>query len=108
MNIKKKIIVGAAASLFAVATMFNMGMLNEKSGGDVSLDAIALMAKAQDESNNGCPSPTFECTAGGPGSSSCSVTVDTLAGGITYSVTCNEPCFACCNGLPGGGAKCFK
>jgi hypothetical protein len=108
MKLKKKVIFGMIAGLFAVVTVFNMGMLDENGTGEVSLDAIALMAEAQNESNNGCSSPTFECTAGGPGSSSCSVTMDTVAGGITYSVTCNSPCYACCNGLPGGGAKCFK
>ncbi|MGM0504467.1 MAG: hypothetical protein ACQESQ_07605 [Bacteroidota bacterium] len=108
MKGKKKLIFGMIASLFALATVFNMNMLNENVTGDVSLDAIAVMAQAQNESNNGFSSPTFECTAGGPGSSSCSITMDTVAGGITYSVTCNAPCYACCNGLPGGGAKCFK
>lgn len=37
------------ASCFAVAAMFNMGMLNENSAGDVSQDAIAVMAEANPE-----------------------------------------------------------
>jgi hypothetical protein len=38
MNFKKKAIIGIAAGLFAVATVFNMGMLDEKNGSDVSLE----------------------------------------------------------------------
>ncbi|MGM0505515.1 MAG: hypothetical protein ACQESQ_12900 [Bacteroidota bacterium] len=49
MKIKKKAIFGMFAGLFAVATVFNMGMLNENGDGDISLDAIAVMAKADGE-----------------------------------------------------------
>ncbi|MGM0505388.1 MAG: hypothetical protein ACQESQ_12250, partial [Bacteroidota bacterium] len=49
----KKAIIGIAAGLFAVATVFNMNMLNDKSGSDVSLDAVAAMAEAQSESGGG-------------------------------------------------------
>ena len=42
-------------SLFAVATVFNMNMLNENGGGDVSLKAISVMAQAQgEEGENHC------------------------------------------------------
>ena len=37
-------------SLFAVATVFNMNIAEQNDAGDVSLDAIAVMAQAQDES----------------------------------------------------------
>jgi hypothetical protein len=47
MKLKKKVIFGMVAGLFAVATVFNMSMLNENGAGDVSLDAVALMAQAQ-------------------------------------------------------------
>lgn len=40
-------------SLFAVATVFNMNLLNNDSDGDISLDAVAVMAQAQDESPGG-------------------------------------------------------
>jgi hypothetical protein len=50
---KKKIFIGIAMSLFAVATVFNMNMLNENGAGDVSLDALAVMAQAQDEGGGG-------------------------------------------------------
>jgi hypothetical protein len=50
MNFKKKAIIGIAAGLFAVATVFNMSMLNEKNSSDVSLDAVSVMAEAQSES----------------------------------------------------------
>ena len=44
---KKKIIVASATVLFAVATVFNMNLLQGNSLGDVTLDAIAVMAQAQ-------------------------------------------------------------
>ena len=46
---KKKIIIASATVLFAVATVFNMNLLQGNSVGDVSLDAIAVMAQAQGE-----------------------------------------------------------
>ena len=46
---KKKIIIASATVLFAVATVFNLNLLQENSVGDVSLDAIAVMAQAQTE-----------------------------------------------------------
>lgn len=64
MNIKKKVIVGIAASFFAVATMFNMGMLKDNGAGDVSLDAIAVMAEAGGEINPDCPNGCVEGNTG--------------------------------------------
>ena len=49
MNLKKKVIFGVVVGLFAVATVFNMSVLNESSAGDVSLDAVAVMAQADGE-----------------------------------------------------------
>src|SRR5690554_1001089 len=49
IKIKKKIIFAVATGFFAVATVFNMNLLQGNSAGDVSLDAIAVMAKAQSE-----------------------------------------------------------
>jgi hypothetical protein len=46
---KKKIIIASASVLFAVATVFNMNLLQGNSAGDVSVDAIAIMAQAQVE-----------------------------------------------------------
>ncbi len=46
---KKKIIFAVATGFFAVATVFNMNMLQGNSAGDVSLDAIGVMAQAQSE-----------------------------------------------------------
>ena len=48
---KKKIIIASATVLFAVATVFNMNLLQGNSVGDVSLDAIAVMAQAQQENS---------------------------------------------------------
>ncbi len=53
---KKKLIIGITASLFAVATVFNMGLLNFNKQSDATLQAIAVMAKAYEEINpeSGC------------------------------------------------------
>ncbi len=48
---KKKLIIGITASLFAVATVFNMGLLSFNKQSDVTLEAIAIMAEAQSEGN---------------------------------------------------------
>lgn len=50
---KKKIIFAIATGFFAVATVFNMNMFQPNSTGDVSLEAIAIMAQAQSESGGG-------------------------------------------------------
>jgi hypothetical protein len=50
---KKKIIFAIATGFFAVATVFNMNVLQANSAGDVSLDAIAVMAQAQNENGGG-------------------------------------------------------
>lgn len=44
---KKKIIFAIATSFFAVATVFNMNLLQTSNTGDVSLESIAIMAQAQ-------------------------------------------------------------
>ena len=49
---KKKIIFAVATGLFVVATVFNMNVLQGNSAGDVSLDAIAVMAQAQAEGDS--------------------------------------------------------
>lgn len=47
------------------------------------------------------------CSSGGPGSTSCSVSVTVEGvGKVTYSVTCGAGYYACCNGLT--GAWCVK
>lgn len=46
---KKKLFIGGAALLFAVVTVFNMNLLQSNNASDVSLDAIAVMAQAQEE-----------------------------------------------------------
>ena len=60
---KKKIIIASATVLFAVATMFNMNLLQGNSVGDVSLESIAVMAQAQEEyiSSGGGHTVTYEC-----------------------------------------------
>ena len=51
IKMKKKIVFAVATGFFAVATVFNMNLLQGNSAGDVSLDAIAVMAQAQSEAN---------------------------------------------------------
>ncbi len=80
-------------SLFAVATVFNMNLLNENGAGDVSLDALAVMAQAQDESigpTRGWENPFsyenlrgFESTSGDP----CYAYTTSVTSGGSYTVT---------------------
>ena len=42
-------------SLFAVATVFNMNIAEQGNAGDVSLDAIAVMAQGQNELSTDIP-----------------------------------------------------
>ncbi len=42
----KKILFGSIAILFAAASAFNIGLIQTKDAGDISLDAIAIMAQA--------------------------------------------------------------
>ncbi len=46
---KKKVIFAVATGLFALATVFNMNVLQSNNAGDVSLDAIAVVAQAGSE-----------------------------------------------------------
>lgn len=46
IRMKKKIIFAIATGFFAVATVFNMNILQSNSADDVSLEAIAIMAQA--------------------------------------------------------------
>ena len=90
---KKKIIIASATVLFAVATVFNMTLLQGNSVGDVSLDAIAVMAQAQNESGGGggytCSATATCYSVQGKeiGSVSCSGT-NTCVAGYGY-VTCD-------------------
>lgn len=62
-EMKKKIIFGIAACLFAVATMFNIGRAQQGNISDISLLNIAVMTQAYAE-NDMCPKG---CYAGGDG-----------------------------------------
>ena len=42
----KKIIFGCVAILFAAASAFNIGLIQTQNAGDISLDAITIMAQA--------------------------------------------------------------
>ena len=47
----KKIIFGSIALLFVAASVFNIGLIQTRDAGDISLDAIAIMAQAVGEGN---------------------------------------------------------
>lgn len=47
---KRKIIFAIATSFFAMATVFNMNMLQVKSAGDLSLEGMTVIAQADPES----------------------------------------------------------
>ena len=47
---RKKIIIGIAASLFAVAGLFGVNTVTQNANSDISLSGIAVMAEAQAES----------------------------------------------------------
>jgi hypothetical protein len=49
---KKKLVFAIAIGFFAVATVFNMNLLQGNGVSDVSLDDIAVMAQAQNGENN--------------------------------------------------------
>lgn len=50
------------------------------------------------------------CSAGGPGSSSCSISGEIVGTGITVSVSCQDGYYACCKLLVAGDpyAECIK
>ena len=48
---KKKIIIASAVMFFALATMFNINALQSNNAGDISLDNIAIMAQAKNETS---------------------------------------------------------
>ena len=50
---KKKIFFAIATGFFAVATVLNMNALQGGGVGDISLDAISVMAQAQNENTGG-------------------------------------------------------
>lgn len=53
MKTKQKIKIGIIAALFSVATIFNMGIISKNSYQNISLESIAVMAKASPEESNG-------------------------------------------------------
>jgi hypothetical protein len=58
IKMKKKIIFAVATGFFAVATVFNMNLLQDDKNGELALDAIAVMASATGESGgSGGPCP---------------------------------------------------
>ena len=57
LKMKKKIVFAVATGFFAVATVFNMNLLQANFNRNVSLDAISVMSKAEAQSfscPNGC------------------------------------------------------
>jgi hypothetical protein len=52
---KKKIFIGIAMSLFAVATVINMNIAKKNEAKEISLESIAIMAQAQNSESGSCP-----------------------------------------------------
>ena len=50
IKMKKKIIIASASVLFAVASVFNINMLQSNSASDIPLENIMIMQKAEAES----------------------------------------------------------
>ncbi len=51
---KKKILFGTIASLFAITTVFNIGLLSFNKQSDATLVAISVMARANSEDDTKC------------------------------------------------------
>ena len=76
---KKKIVFAVATGFFAVATVFNMNLLQGNRVGDVSLESIEMMVNAHGELTNAakigyyhikCPDGTYILRCGG-GTANC-------------------------------------
>lgn len=65
---KKKIIIGIAASLFTIATMFSFNMSQQSNISDILLKNIAVMSQANAEITPNCPTGCYAngdgCTCG--------------------------------------------
>jgi hypothetical protein len=88
---KKKLIFAIAIGFFAVATVFNMNMLQTNDAGDISLEGIAVMAQAQNE--NGVPLPpvtVYGCSNWG----SAIINGEEVSACFTYtsSTPCSQNC----------------
>lgn len=60
----------------------------------ISMVNLALLAGP---GSGGTGSGSVSCTSGGPGASTCEITYTVGGTGISCSVTCLAPFYACCN-----------
>jgi len=92
----KKIIylISIAAFIF---TLYNNISIEYNNSIDLIATSYTIgnMANADITPCSDCSELT--CAAGGPGSSACSVSVGGGGIGAECSVTCNSPCYACCD-----------
>jgi len=85
-------LTGLVAIAIAAVAAINVHFANE-SGSSLSAFGLAnVEALADGESGDG---PT--CSAGGPGSSSCSIKTEQVTTSRECSVTCDRGYYACCN-----------
>jgi hypothetical protein len=99
---KKKwnsVVVSCIALLFIAITVVNVNLaFNSDSAIVPSLALVDIETLAYGESDD-----NYTCSSGGPGSSSCSVSVDgSVAGGglsTSCSVDCTSGYYACCNAM---------
>ena len=95
MKTKIKIFIVSCVIASVAVTGFNLAQNSNNM--DVTLADIAVMASADPESGSDCESGKFDCSSGGQGSTSCSVSL--TVGGVTFEcdVTCGTGYYACCN-----------
>ncbi len=85
----KKILFGSIAILFAAASAFNIGLIQTKDAGDISLDAITIMAQAQSgEAGYDCIIPGATCYDFYDGTIACAAIISEPGGGDCNHCTC--------------------
>ena len=82
--------------MFAVATVFNMSMLNDNASGDVSLDAVSAMAQALEEGDSNSTSSSYNCVN------------DVTYGGLGFFRQCSSCTWAWFAGGFSDTGKCTK
>ncbi len=89
---KRKIIFGSIAILFAAASAFNIGLIQTKNAGDISLDAITIMAEAHDGEagniGNDCIILGATCYDFLDGTKACAAIISDPRGGDCNHCTC--------------------
>jgi hypothetical protein len=95
------VLVSCIALLFIAITVVNVNLaFNSDSAIVLSLALVDIETLAHAESGD---TTDYTCTSGGPGSSSCSVSINGSIGGGGGGTSCNVDCisgyYACCNAM---------